>query len=160
MSNTNAYLKIKGLEGTSKVVEKAIEISSFSWGVTNSSAGAQGSGETRSGKPVFSDLTVSKHVDPTSPKLVENCCNNKAFDEAELGYMKQMEDQNLLYFKIILKKVFVRSLHLSGGNENPTESLSVYYEEIEFAYNPEKPGGKGLAGWVGTKYDVKKNVKL
>jgi len=156
----NAYLKIKDLKGTSKVVPDAIEIHSFSWGVSNASAAAQASGESRAGKPSFGDLHVSKNVDPTSPKLLENCCTNKAFEEAELGYMKQMDNQNLLYFKIILKQVYVSSLSVSGSEDNPSEQLSVAYEQIEFAYNPEKPDKKGLAGWIGAKYDIKANKKF
>jgi type VI secretion system secreted protein Hcp len=57
---------IDGLKGTSTVKKDAIEILSFSWGAHNAAASAKASGESRAGRPDFSELTIMKSVDPTS----------------------------------------------------------------------------------------------
>lgn len=156
----NSYLMIKGLEGTSTVVPKAIEIHSFSWGAHNAAASAKASGESRAGRPDFSELSISKNVDPTSHELLKHCLVCKAFDEATLGFMKQINESNQEYFHIILKGVYISSLQVAGGHENPQESVSIAYEEIEFGYNPEKPDKKGLQGFKAMKYSVKENKPL
>ena len=161
----NSFLIIKGLPGTSTIDPKgatiagtkAIEIHSFSWGVHNGAASAKASGESRAGRPDFAELSIMKNVDPTSSKLMEKCLTCVPFTEAELGFMKQINDTNECYFHIHLKQVYITSMQVSGGSENPQESVSIAYEEIEFAYKPEKPDKKGLDGWVGTKWNVKSN---
>lgn len=156
----NCYLMIKGVEGTSTVMKGAIEIHSFSWGASNASASAKASGESRAGRPDLSELHISKNVDPTSHELLKHCLVCKAFDSATLGFMKQMGDANLEYFQLVLTQVYISSLQLSSGGDNPQESVSIAYEEIEFKYNPEKPDKKGLAGWKMMKYSVKENKPL
>jgi len=151
---------IKGVEGTSTVKKGAIEIMSFSWGATNSAASAKASGESRAGRPDFSELNIMKSVDPTSHELLKHCLVCKAFDEATLGFMKQIGTTNQEYFKIVLKGVYVSSLQVSGGGENPVESISIAYEEMEFAYAPEKADKKSLDGFKAMKYSVKENKPL
>ncbi|GAB4411466.1 MAG: hypothetical protein OHK0021_20400 [Bryobacter sp.] len=153
----NAYLYIKGCEGTSTIKKDAIEIHSFSWGVSNSGASAKASGESRAGRPDCSELNIMKNVDPTSHKLMLNCIKCQAFDEGTLGYFKQLNDTNVEYFQLVMTQIYVSSMQISGSGDNPMESISLAYEKIEFKYNPEKPDKKGLAGWVMTKYNVKEN---
>jgi type VI secretion system secreted protein Hcp len=156
----NSYLLIEGVVGTSTVVEKAIEIYSFSWGCTNAGASAKASGESRAGRPDFSELNIMKNVDPTSVELLRHCVTCDAFPKATLGYMKQINDANQEYFHIILKQVYISSIQVSGGSENPSESVSISYEEIEFGYNPEKEDKKGLAGFKAMKYSVRQNKPI
>ncbi len=156
----NCYLEIKGCNGTSSVKKNAIEIMSFSWGVHNASASAKASGESRAGRPDFSELSIMKSVDPTSVDLIKHCLVCLAFDEATLGFMKQIGTANEEYFHIIFKQVYISSVQISSGGENPSESVSIAYEEMEFGYNPEKPDKKGLAGFKAMKYSIKENKPL
>ena len=156
----NSYLLIEGLEGTSTVVPKAIEIHSFSWGAHNAAASAKASGESRAGRPDFAELHISKNVDPTSHELLKHCLVCKAFTKATLGFMKQIGESNQEYFHIILTEVYISSISVSGANENPQESISIAYAEMEFGYAPEKPDKKGLTGFKAMTYDVKKNMPV
>src|SRR5436190_19346482 len=124
----NSYLMIKGIEGTSTVKKGAVEITSFSWGAANSAASAKASGESRAGRPDFQELHIMKSVDPTSVELLKHCLVCEAFTEATLGFMKQLGKANEEYFHIIFTQVYISSLQISGGNENPTESVSLAYE--------------------------------
>ncbi len=156
----NATLLIKGLKGTSTILKDAIEILSFSWGAHNAAASAKASGETRAGRPDFSELSIIKSVDPTSHELLKNCLICQAFDEAELAFYKQISSTNQKYLYIKFEQVYVSSIQLSSGGENPTESVSLSYEKMEFAYAPEKPDKKSLDGFKMTKYSIKENKPL
>ncbi len=156
----NSYLIIEGLDGTSTVVPKAIEIHSFSWGAHNAAASAKASGESRAGRPDFSELSIMKNVDPTSHELLKHCLVCKSFPKATLGFMKQIGESNQEYFHIILTEVYISSISVSGSNENPQESISISYGEMEFGYAQEKPDKKGLDGWKAMKYNVKANKPI
>jgi type VI secretion system secreted protein Hcp len=156
----NVYLMIAGCPGTSTVKKDAIEISSFSWGVHNSGAATKASGETRSGRPDFQEMGITKKVDPTSPKLLKHCYTCDPFTTATLGFMKQLGASNVEYIQVILTKVYISSVNLMPGGNEPMESVQIAYEEVEFKYNPETPDKKGQAGWVMTKYSVRENKSL
>ncbi len=156
----NTYLLIEGLDGTSTVVPKAIEIHSFSWGAHNAAASAKASGESRAGRPDFAELSIMKNVDPTSHELLKHCLVCKSFPKATLGFMKQIGESNQEYFHIILTEVYISSISVSGANENPQESISIAYAEMEFGYAPEKPDKKGLTGFKAMKYNVKTNMPI
>lgn len=156
---TNAYLLIEGVTGPSKIVKNSIEIFSFSWGVHNAVGIGMGSGERRAGKAQVSDLTIMKALDKTSKDIVEHCFRSDAFTKVTMGYLKQISGENQEYFHLILSNTYITSYQLSGSSENPTESVSISFEEIEFGYSAEKPDGKGLEGFKQTKYNVLANVK-
>jgi type VI secretion system secreted protein Hcp len=148
---------IEGCKGTSTVKKDAIEIHSFSWGVSNASASAKASGESRAGRPDLSELHIQKNVDPTSHDLMKHCMICMAFPSATLGFMKQISDTNQEYFQLVLTQVYISSMQVSSGGDNPMESVSIAYEKIEFKYNPEKADKKGLEGWKFAKWNVKEN---
>jgi type VI secretion system secreted protein Hcp len=156
----NVYLLIEGCPGTSTIKKDAIEINSFSWGVSNSGASAKASGETRSGRPDFQPMQIAKKVDPTTPKLLKHCYTCDPFDKATLGFMKQLGAANVEYILIELKKVFIGDVHVSPGGNEPMESISLAYEEVEFIYKPEAPDKKSLAGQLTAKYSVVQNKPL
>jgi len=160
---TNAYLLIKGLPGTMKNKKEGIEITSFSFGVSSAQAGAQMSGETRAGRPHFQDFNVTKYVDPTSPTLFINGPNNQHFDEAVVGFMKQIGagSENEEYLRLTFTKVFITSYQIgAGGESNPTEQISFTFDKVKYEYNPEKSDGKGLQGFKAVTYDIKENKKV
>lgn len=157
---TNAYLLFEGLPGPSTIKKDAVEVFSFSWGISSVAAVSSGFGASRAGRASFSDLTIMKSLDTTSKDIAQKCATNDAFTTVTLGYMKQMSDDNVEYFHIILKNAYVSSFQLSGSNENPMESVSITYDEVEFGYAPEKDDGKGVQGFLTMKYSVAENKKL
>jgi type VI secretion system secreted protein Hcp len=79
------FLKLNGLTGESKdkVHTNEIDVLSWSWGMTNNGSAHVGGG-AGSGKVSVQDLTLSKFVDSSSPKLMLGCCNGKHFPDALL----------------------------------------------------------------------------
>ena len=139
----NAYLYIDGVEGPSTSKPNHIDVLSFSWGVNQTStygAGASGK-EAKAGRADFSNLTVMKVLDKTSPKLADHCASGDILDKVYILYDKPVGDGQQDYFRIYLKDALITSVQLSGSNENPTESVSFAFQAVEVAYAPEKDDG-------------------
>jgi type VI secretion system secreted protein Hcp len=139
----NAYLFVDGIEGPSTSKPKHIDILSFSWGVSQTNvygAGASGK-EAKAGRADFSNLTIMKVLDKTSPLLADHCATGNILAKVYLVYDKPVGDKQQDYFRIWVKDAQITSMQLSGSNENPTESVSFAFQAVEIAYRPEKDDG-------------------
>ncbi len=151
----NAYLLIEGVDGPSTSRAKAIDVLSFSWGVSQTAVygpGASGK-EAKAGRADFSHLTIMKVLDKTSPLLADHCATGDILKKVELIYDKPVSDQQEDYFKIELQDALITSVQLSGSNENPTESVSFAFQKVSIGYNPEQDDGK-LGGFVTKGYNL------
>ena len=86
-------------------------------------AGASGK-EAKAGRADFSNLTIMKVLDATSPLLCDHCATGNILQEGLILYDKPVGDKQEDYFRIYLKDALITSVQLSGSNENPTESVS------------------------------------
>src|SRR5579884_2014717 len=81
------YLKLDGIDGESRSAkfEGAIDIESFSWGLSNSGR-AIGSAATGAGagKVSFQDIHLTSKVSKASPKLMLACASGKHIPNATL----------------------------------------------------------------------------
>jgi len=151
----NAYLIIDGVSGPSTSKTNAIDVLSFSWGVSQTAvygAGASGK-EAKAGRADFSNLTVMKVLDKTSPLLSDHCATGDILKKVELIYDKPVKDEQQDYFKIELTDALITSVQLSGSNENPTESVSFAFQKVAVSYNPEKDDGS-LEGFVTKGFNL------
>ena len=101
------FLKLEGVTGESqdKVHTKEIDVLAWSWGMSNSGTAHVGGG-AGSGKCNVQDLSFSKYVDSSSPKLMLNCCNGThvakglltvSQSRCETGGVHQSQDGNNLH---------------------------------------------------------------
>ena len=151
----NAYLYVDGVTGPSTSKTGFIDILSFSWGVNQTATygvGASGK-EARAGRADFSNLTIMKVLDKTSPLLVDHCDSGNILAKVYILYDKPVGDSQQDYFRIWLKDAMVTSVQLSGSNENPTESVSFAFQAVEIAYKPEKDDGS-LDAAISKGYDL------
>jgi len=151
----NAYLKITGVDGPSTSKTGHIDVLSFSWGVSQHSTygvGASGK-EAKAGRADFSNLTIMKVLDKTSPLLCDHCASGDILKEVYILYDKPVGDKQADYFRIYLKDALITSVQLSGSNENPTESVSFAFQAEEVAYKPEKDDGS-LDAAIRKGYDL------
>src|ERR1700733_8831244 len=151
----NAYLFIDGTPGPSTSRTDCIDILSFSWGVSNTStygAGASGK-EAKAGRADFSNLSIMKVLDKTTPLLCDHCSSGNILAKVYILYDKPVGDKQADYFRIYLKDALITSVQLSGSNENPTESVSFAFQGVEVAYKAENDDGT-LAGAVAKGYDL------
>src|SRR3954468_7109655 len=122
----NAYLYVDGVEGPSTSRTGCIDVLSFSWGVSNTSTygvGASGK-EAKAGRADFSNLSIMKVADKTTPLLCDHCATGNIFDKVYILYDKPVGDKQQPYFRIWLKDALITSVQLSGSSENPSESVS------------------------------------
>ncbi len=151
----NAYLYVDGVEGPSTSRPGCIEVISFSWGVSQTStygAGASGK-EAKAGRADFSNLTIMKVLDKTSPLLCDHCASGDILKKVYLLYDKPVGDKQAPYFRIWIKDALITSVQLAGSNENPTESVSFAFQAVEIAYAPEKDDGT-LDAAIRKGYDL------
>lgn len=151
----NAYLYVDGVEGPSTSKPGYIDILSFSWGVTQTAtygAGASGK-EAKAGRADFSNLSVMKVLDKTSPLLCDHCASGNILKKVYILYDKPVGDKQADYFRIYLQDALITAVQLSGSNENPTESVSFAFQAVEVAYKAENDDGT-LAGAVPKGYDL------
>jgi len=151
----NAYLHIEGVDGPSTSSPGNIDVLSFSWGVSQTStygAGASGK-EAKAGRANFSDLTIMKVLDKTTPLLADHCASGDILKDVYILYDKPVGDKQQAYFRIYLKDALITSVQLSGSNENPSESVSFAFQGVEYAYAPEKDDGS-LDAAIRKGYDL------
>jgi type VI secretion system secreted protein Hcp len=139
----NAYLIIDGIPGPSTSMQNAIDVLSFSWGASQTAVygtGASGK-EAKAGRADFSNLSIMKVLDKTSPFLFDACVQGTIIKKVELLYDKPVGTEQLPYFKITLSDGLITSQQLSGSSENPTESITFAFQAVEVAYAAEKDDG-------------------
>jgi type VI secretion system secreted protein Hcp len=162
MAAVDYFLEIEGIKGESAdhKHKDTIDISSFSWGATNSGSHSAGGGGG-TGKATFQDLHFTTSVSAASPKLMLACATGEHIKKAVLHVRKAGgEQQN--YYTVTMSDLLVSSYQSGGhssGDPKPTDQFSLNFAKIEFEYKPQKPDGS-LGSAVKTGYDVKANKKL
>jgi type VI secretion system secreted protein Hcp len=151
-------LYVDGITGPSTSKTGFIDILSFSWGVSQTSTygtGASGK-ESKAGRADFSNLSIMKVLDASSPLLNECCASGTITDKVYIVYDKPVGKGATVqadYFRIYLKDALVTSVQISGSSENPTESVSFAFQAVEIAYKAEQDDGT-LAAAVPKGWDL------
>ena len=156
------HLDIKGIKGESAASKhkEQIEVMSWSWGASNPTT-IVGEGMS-AGKVSMSDLSFTKRVDKSSPKLLGLCVTGNHADEATLYCSKQTGGKTPEDFLTIkLKEVFVSSFQVGGssGEDVGTESISITYASIDYDYKLQQADGK-LVSAGDVEYDLRKREQL
>jgi type VI secretion system secreted protein Hcp len=157
-SQADFFLKMDGVQGESQddKHQNEIQLSSFSFGVTNAGTGGSGGG-SGSGKANVQDMKFAKLADNSSPNLFQACFTGKHFDTATLTVRKAGENP-LEYLVYTLSDVFVSSYATQGqsGGGIAQEAGSLNFSKVQIQYTPQNDDGSG--GAQNTKgCDVKAN---
>lgn len=163
----DAFLKIgtgpdvKG-ESTDGKHAGEIEIASFSFGASNPSTIGSGSTGSGAGKVSISTLNIMKKTDKASPVLFQTCCAGNHYATATLTVRKAGGKTPLEYLIYTLTEVYVDSIQWSGsagGDDRPSESLSLSFASVHVKYVPQKADGTGDSpiegGWDVTTNQAK-----
>ena len=146
------YLQLGDIAGdvTAAPYQNWISIASWSWGATNSTSVATGTGYS-AGKAAVSALTLMKSVDSGTPRLVDAVVKGTHFPKAALAVRRSSDGWE--YLRIRLEDVLVSSDQLSAGGERPEESVAVTFIRYVLDYKPG-PGKPTISyGW-----DLAKNA--
>ena len=153
MAAVDYFLKLDGIEGESTAIkfEGAIDIESFSWGVTNSgrAVGAAGGGGG-AGKASFQDMHFTTNVSKASPKLMLACATGEHIKSATLTGVLNKKAQ-LDFFTVKMTDLIVSSFQsggTGGGEQIPEDQFSLNFGKIEFDYKPQSDTGALLEAIV------------
>ena len=93
------------------------------------------------GSPVreFGPIRVVKRIDRTTPVLSVITATGAVFDEATLKFVRQCDGDSRTYYEVRLTNgVVVTSISATGGEDIPTEQVSLSFNKIQWAYTPIK----------------------
>lgn len=153
------FLKIEGVDGESRDDKHKgeIDIQSWSFGASQSGSMAAGGGGG-AGKVSFQELSITKSMDKSSPKLFEALATGKHLKEAKLVLRGS---SSMEYLVITLSDVLVSSYSTGGSSseDRPTESISLNFAQIKMSYvEQDAKGSPGAAVEFG--WDLKANKKV
>ena len=156
------FIKIKDIPGESK--DKAhkdeIDVLAWSWGASNSGTQGVGGGGS-AGKVNMQDISFTKYIDKSSPKLLLSVCNGVHIPEATLTVRKAGGTAPIEYYVIKITDLIVTSVSTggSGGEDKLTENVTLNFAKIGVAYKEQDEKGAQKGGDVTAGWDIKQNVK-
>ena len=155
-----AFLELEGIEGEAQDSDHQgkIELQSFSWGASNNSSFATGTGGSV-GKGQIHDISISMYTSRASLRLMERAVNGQHINKAKLSLLKQSGDKKIPYFELDLEHVVVTSFQISAhsGGQLPMELATLHFVKVKSKYLPQ--GNEGDAtGNVDFGWDLQKNV--
>ena len=160
----DAFLKLDGIDGESqdRAFEKWIEVSSFSFGVSNPTTISSATGGAGAGKVQFQDFHFTSGINKASPQLMLHCATGQHIKKAQLFCRKAGgEQQSQVFIKYTLEDVLVSSYQTGGsfGEVVPTDQFSLNFAKIEFDFTPQASDGS-LGSVVTASWDLKANKKV
>ena len=172
----NAYLKIKGIDGVSPVLDeqKLVNIESYEHSLANP-VGTRGSaGPTtglRRGCCDHGLFIVQRHTDSVSPAFFRACAGSVILEGVACHVMRsdfdslKQEHQFKPHLSIFMSDVVIASFRYLGGPMTPMEEIGFCYRSIDWVLGAVDPddhtaAGEFEAGWDGTKNKVGLDDKL
>lgn len=165
-SNLDLFLKLDKIEGESKKDghPDEIDISSWSFAATQPvSMGSNNAGTT--GKVQMSDISITKPVDKSSPKLFLACCSGERIPNAVItGQKATGQGGQKVFYKVAMQDVVVAQvrndyIHEDTTLDTITETVTLNPAKINVSYwtidNSGTPGSEVKTGW-----DLQANKKL
>jgi len=118
------------------------------------------SGTVSTSNPSFSEVTITKLTDSTTPSLYTLCSGGTAtvtqpIDYVTIDFRKTGTTQ--VFYRLQLQKVYISGISSSSGGDVPSESVSLFFSRVSWSYVPYDTSGK--VGQTVTKgWDVIKNA--
>jgi type VI secretion system secreted protein Hcp len=138
----DAFLNIDGIKGESQDDKHKdwIEVSSFSWGLSQPDGAPTGAGA----KAKVQDISFTKSIDAASPQLMLSCASGQHIKKAVLTCRTAgtQEDFLKITFQNILISGFVQGGHAASDQEpTPTEQVSFNFKQIQMSFSENNPDG-------------------
>jgi type VI secretion system secreted protein Hcp len=147
------HVRFDGVDGesTRKDHKGEIEITSWSWGVTNAKSGSSGSSASKA-QP--GDFVFTHQYDKASPVLAKRCASGTHIPTATLS-QRRRGDKQKDFLIITLHDVLISSCNVSWTEDGDVvEQVSVTYGEIGISYSPQDDKG-GLGAPVTFGWNIK-----
>jgi type VI secretion system secreted protein Hcp len=126
---------------------------SFQFGSGRGIGSAAASGSNRQGSHAsVSEITVSKHLDPSSLPLWRNALDGDLKTKVEFAFTRADQD-NSEYLHVTLWDTGVSGWSMSSGGDRPSESVSLNFAKIELKDITQSVEG-GAASNLAVTYDL------
>jgi len=157
---TGGTPEIKGETTDSAYSSKnAFELYSFSWGASNPVTIGSATAGMGGGKVSISSFNIMKKTDNASPQLFQACAAGTHYPQATV-IMRKAGGKQLTFIEYDFKEVMIESIQWSGssgGDDTPSESVSIAFGHVDIKYTPQKADGtQGTAN--PASWDLTKNV--
>lgn len=156
-----AFLHVETLKGEAQAegMKDWMELLSFSFGASNGSSFSSAAGGGAKSKGELSHFNVMKWSEQASAKLLQHCLTGDHFAKAKVQLRKATgEGGQMPYIEYEFEHVIVSSIQWSGskgGDDVPTESLSLAFDKVTVTYYNQDATGKTQKGtqafWSVTK---------
>jgi type VI secretion system secreted protein Hcp len=149
-ASANIFLELDGIPGESTAdgFENQIELSSLQLGVGKGSKAAS-----------FSEITVTKLLDKSSPELMLRTANGTTIPTARVRFTRQSDAKVDVYLRYCFTGVRITGFSQSSGGDRPSESVSFSYATIVQSYTQGSETG-GAGSVFATGWDLLKNLQL
>jgi type VI secretion system secreted protein Hcp len=149
------YVKYEGIDGeaTHDTHKKWLDVSSLQWGMGRAISTKSGATTNReASEPSVSEVTISKLMDSSSPKLFVESCTGAAGKKVEIHLVTTGSPGNT-YAAYTLTNALVSSYSMSTGGDRPSESVSISFTKVEYKFTPYDD--KNKAGTpIAVSYDL------
>jgi type VI secretion system secreted protein Hcp len=160
MADIYAFLELEGVTGESQdsQYKDKIELQSFSWGATNNSSFASGTG-SGIGKGQVQDISCTKFVDKASLVLMKKCVNGDTIDSGKITLLKLSDETKIPYYEVKLTDIVVTSYQVAGSGDGqlPLDHFSMHFVQVNSTYTPQSNTGDA-SGSVEFNWDLQKNA--
>lgn len=137
-------LAIKG-EVAAKDHPGWIEVNSFQWGVGRAISSPIGGGGIReAGAPNVSEFVITKTMDKSSPGLLKQAFAGTAAPVTIDLVRPSSTGVPTTYAEYKLQGVLISGYSVSSGGDTPTESISLSFTKITFAFPPGGTSGTSI----------------
>jgi len=157
-------VQIDGIEGESTDSQHSgwIEAINFSIGASQEvSKTASSAGGATAERADIKPFTFTKQVDSSSPKLFQACAAGTHFDKITIALYRAGGDEKVKYMQYDLTNCLISDVATIGGGEDfPSESVSLNFGKITITYAKQRRDGGGLAGNISAGWDLQRNSKV
>jgi len=148
-ASADTFLDLPPLMGDSQVDghEDQIVVSEYAFNVAVSRS---------AGRARFSDFTIRKHVDKSSPLLMQDLAAGQHFPHATL-YVTKVGTNRDEFLRYCFTDVKLTRLEQSGASEAPEETVSFYYATVVQRFDGQTSTGTPDAVFGG--WNVLRNLQ-
>ncbi len=152
------FLQMDGLPGSSTDAKHKdwCDVISFQIGDTNMTLTSGSTGQSV-GRPRFSNMTLTKQIDKTTPQLAVRCANGQRFSKVVLACARP-GPQSFDFYTVTLTNAVVTGDRVVGDVNStlpvPVESVAFSYEKIKWEFVEQKANGSAGNTFTG-EWDVK-----
>lgn len=158
------FMKYEGIKGESsdQGYKDWIDIENWRWGTRRKiTSNSSTQSDRESSNATITDLTISKHVDRSTPKLfVESCCGRGK--EVKLHLTKTGTGSGAdVYLEYTLKNSLICDYTVGGSAQDtkrPMEHITISFVELEVKYIPYDEDGAAKAA-IAVGFDSATNIK-